>query len=107
MAKRHFSFDDRSDQIGNYSRYFSTQKKKEAITPIPFGKLYRNPKPVLGVFGTSSRQGKFTLQLILRKHFTELGYVIGQIGTEPTAALFEMDADFHFGYNTNTDIRKV
>lgn len=99
-----FSFDDRNDQVSNYPRYFSPQIRKENIIPIPFGKLYRNPKPVLGVFGTSSRQGKFSLQLILRKYLSNLGYTVGQIGTEPTAALFGMDAGFHFGYNTNTDV---
>ena len=46
--------------------------RKEHMPGNRFGKLYRCPKPVLGIFGTSSRQGKFTLQLYLRK---ELGSV--------------------------------
>ena len=36
---------------------------------IPFGKLYNYSKPILGVWGTSSKQGKFSLQLILRDYF--------------------------------------
>ena len=57
--------------------------------------------PVLGVFGTSSQQGKFTLQLILRRRLLHLGYRIGQIGTEHHAALFGMDLAFPMGYASN------
>jgi len=65
-------------------------------------KLYALETPVLGVFGTSVEQGKFTLQLILRKKFSALGYNIGQIGTEPTAPLFGMDDCIPFGYSSTT-----
>ena len=65
-----------------------------------FGKLYKIERPVLSVFGTSSKQGKFTLQLQLRKKFLENHYNLGQLGTEPTSQLFGMDACFPFGYNS-------
>ena len=54
--------------------------------------------PVLGVFGTSSRQGKFTLQLVLRSRLLAQGYRVAQIGTEHHAALFGMDLAFPMGY---------
>ena len=54
--------------------------------------------PVLGVFGTSSQQGKFTLQLGLRKRLKELGYTVGQLGTEHHSELFGMDGTFPVGY---------
>ena len=54
--------------------------------------------PVLGVFGTSSQQGKFTLQLFLRQRLLQMGYKIGQIGTEHHSALFGMDLAFPMGY---------
>lgn len=60
--------------------------------------------PVLGVFGTSSQQGKFTLQLILRRHLLHLGYAVGQIGTEHPAALFGMDLAFPMGYASNVSL---
>lgn len=60
--------------------------------------------PVLGVFGTSSQQGKFTLQLILRRHLLRLGYRVGQIGTEHHAALFGMDLAFPMGYASNVSL---
>ena len=54
--------------------------------------------PVLGVFGTSSQQGKFTAQLALRQRLIEAGYTIGQIGTEHQSELFGMDLVFPMGY---------
>ncbi len=60
--------------------------------------------PVLGVFGTSAQQGKFTLQLILRRHLLHLGYRVGQIGTEHHAALFGMDGAFPMGYAPNVSL---
>ena len=57
--------------------------------------------PVLGVFGTSAQQGKFTLQLILRRRLLQLGYRVSQIGTEHHSALFGMDLAFPMGYASN------
>ena len=60
--------------------------------------------PVLGVFGTSSQQGKFTVQLALRKNLLEMGYKIGQIGTEHQSELFGMDFAFPMGYASSLDL---
>ena len=54
--------------------------------------------PVLSVMGTSSQQGKFTLQLALRRRLVQKGYKVGQIGTEHHSRLFGMDAAFPMGY---------
>jgi uncharacterized NAD-dependent epimerase/dehydratase family protein len=54
--------------------------------------------PVLGVFGTSAQQGKFTVQLVLRRRLLRLGYKLAQVGTEHHAALFGMDLAFPMGY---------
>lgn len=70
---------------------------------LPMGKLYRNGIPIIGVFGTSSKQGKWTLQLELRKRFQKDDYKVGQLGTEPTAYLFGMDECYHFGYHASTE----
>jgi len=68
--------------------------------PSNAGKLHQLSTPVLGVFGTSSQQGKFTLQLLLRKLLKERGYSVGQLGTEPSALLYGMDDVFPYGYNS-------
>jgi uncharacterized NAD-dependent epimerase/dehydratase family protein len=59
--------------------------------------------PVLGIFGTSSSQGKFTLQLALRRHVQREGYRLVQVGTEHHAGLFGMDAVFPMGYAPAVD----
>ncbi len=60
--------------------------------------------PVLAVTGTSSQQGKFTLQLALRRRLLELGYQIGQIGTEHHSALFGMECAFPMGYAASIEM---
>ena len=60
--------------------------------------------PVVAVLGTSSQQGKFTLQLALRRRLMELGYRVGQIGTEHHAALFGMDCAFPMGYAVSIEM---
>lgn len=75
------------------------------MPPDRFGMLYRISKPVVGILGTSSRQGKFTLQLKLRELLLERGYSIGQIGTEPSALLYGMDYVFPMGYNSSVYIQ--
>lgn len=76
------------------------------LPPFCMGKLYRISKPVLGIFGTSSRQGKFTLQLKLRKMFLDDGYNVGQIGTEPSSLLFGIDNVYPMGYNSSVYIKE-
>ena len=49
--------------------------------------------------GTNSSQGKYSVQLYFRRRLREVGYKVGQLGTEPSAVLFEMDEMFHCGYN--------
>ena len=60
--------------------------------------------PVLGVFGTSAQQGKFTLQLALRRQLLRRGYRLGQVGTEHHSGLFAMDVVFPMGYASNVSL---
>lgn len=68
------------------------------------GKLYSISVPILAIFGTSSRQGKFTLQIELRRRFLADGYSVGQLGTEPTSILFDMDEEYPLGYNSGNEL---
>lgn len=54
--------------------------------------------PVLGVFGTSRAQGKFSVQLALRRALTALGYRVAHLATEPTGALLGASATLPMGY---------
>ncbi len=65
------------------------------------GKLYSYSTPIVGILGTSSRQGKFTLQMQLRNYFLDKGYKVGQFGTEPSSMLFGFDDEYPLGYMTD------
>ncbi len=78
---------------------------EENISNKNLNKLHEISIPVLGIFGTSSKQGKYTLQLNLRKALLEKGYKIGQLGTEPSALLFGMDFCYPIGYDSTVNIR--
>ena len=69
-----------------------------------FDKLYFIPKPVLMVCGTSSAQGKFTLQSKLRDCFERKNLKVAQIGTEPSSILYGYDEVCPIGYGANVRI---
>ena len=62
-------------------------------------------KPILAIVGTGSKQGKFTIQLGLRKELLNRGFSIGQLGTEPTAELFGMDCVYPMGFESSVHVR--
>lgn len=111
QAQKHdvfvYAFDDLTSVLQSLNKppevYFPSVTSKD-LPSFQFGKLYRISKPVLGIFGTSSKQGKFTVQLELRRRFLKAGYEVGQIGTEPTALLYGMDCVFPSGYHTTVKL---
>lgn len=54
--------------------------------------MRKTSKPIVAICGTSSKQGKFHIQLELRKRFQSNGYKLFQTSTEPTGYLFGMDS---------------
>lgn len=102
--KKVFSYDDISKIGLRFKSVYCPTVSEFNIPPNRMGKLYRINKPVLGIFGTSSQQGKFTLQLELRRLFLKEGYSIGQIGSEPHSELFGFDYVYPFGYNSSVYI---
>lgn len=103
-----YTLDDVDELVKNDEKrlkyVFHPAVRNDNILINRFGKLYRIGQPVLGIFGTSSKQGKFTLQLKLRREFITAGYRLAQIGTEPTSLLYGMDAAFPVGYNASVEI---
>jgi len=65
-----------------------------------FGMLFKILIPVVAIIGSSSRQGKFNLQLYIKFALTKLGYNVGFLGTEPSSELFGADFVFHCGHKT-------
>ena len=76
----------------------------EAITGA-FDWQTESRKPILGVFGTGPQQGKFTVQLALRRELQSQGYRIGQLGTEHQSELFGFDYTFPNGYDSAASIQ--
>jgi len=69
-----------------------------------FGKLRNRLTPTVGVFGTSSVQGKFTMQMELRRRFIRDGYKVANISTEPHGYLFGFDGCYPFGYQSTVGV---
>lgn len=87
--------------LKNYkNRYYYPHVNSNEIKNNWMLKLPEISIPIIAVFGTSKKQGKFTLQLELRKNFLNLGYKVGQLGTEPSSDLFGFDDVFPMGYDS-------
>ncbi|WP_313640720.1 S8 family serine peptidase [Paenibacillus sp.] len=83
-----------------YTPCYSSENLEQTM-----GKMYEISSPVLGIYGTSSKQGKFSLQLNLREQLISRGYRVGQLGTEPSSLLFGMEEVFPIGYNSTVDLK--
>lgn len=70
---------------------------------LRFGKLRYLSVPVVGIFGTSPKQGKFTLQMKLYRIFREYGYKVELFGTEPISSLIAHGESYPCGYGTNIE----
>ena len=70
-----------------------------------FDREEESKKPIVGVFGTSPSQGKFTVQLALKQELMQRGYRVGQLGTEHQSPLFGADFTFPNGYDGNLSIQ--
>jgi hypothetical protein len=56
--------------------------------------------PVLGVVGTSNRQGKITAQMRIRDILRSAGYKVAHVSTEPQGILLGADFVFPYGFKT-------
>ncbi|WP_059052792.1 S8 family serine peptidase [Paenibacillus senegalimassiliensis] len=94
------------EQLENdYNRMYYPKISSSSVPHENFLKLRKPMIPSVGVFGTSSKQGKFTLQLEIVKKLREKGYKTGHISTEPSGYLFDADFVFHFGYHSYLKIQ--
>lgn len=77
--------------------YWAVREELHKPEPVP-------EIPVLGFFGTSQSQGKFTAQIAVRSGLIKRGYRVAQIGTEPHARLFGCDFTFPIGYMSSVHL---
>lgn len=108
--KRLYSFDSLNSylsQTENDNKIFDSFSPYINLQHVPkgrYGKLHEIVVPVIAVVGTSSRQGKFTLQLTIRKKMQAIGYTVGQIGSEPSSLCFGMDFVYPYGYQSTVNL---
>ena len=101
-GKNIYAFENINELVGKAEddrNLFFPQVNKSLMPPYRGGRLAQTAVPVVGVFGTASKQGKFTLQMELRRELKKMGCKFGQIGTEPSALLLGMDYIFPMGYH--------
>lgn len=98
--KQVYSFDNIEEYVDEDYKLIKFPKiTKKNLPPKRLHMLFSIGTPIVGIFGTGSQQGKFTLQLEMRKRFNSKGYNVGQIGTEPSSLLYGMDYMYPIGYN--------
>lgn len=102
-----YTISDISKYLNNVNKsklkfYYPTLSNKHINNT--FNKMRCISKPILAIMGTSPKQGKYTLQLLLRKKFLNNGYKVGQLGTEETGLLFGFDEIYPCGYNSSVNI---
>lgn len=103
------------DSLNEYSTQVQSLSKKGCWAFCPkidqtdvddtfMNKLYGITTLVIGIFGTSPKQGKFTLQLALKQKMSEMGYRVGSLGSEPSSLLFGFDFTYPMGYERSVYI---
>jgi hypothetical protein len=75
------------------------------VNTTNLGKLWKPHTPVVGIYGTSQKQGKHTLQMTLMHKLREIGYKVAFIGSEPSAYLFGAEFAYPMGYNSSVSLR--
>lgn len=106
--KNIYSFDDISDELKAQIDAAGLKLYTPIITKnnVPFnyeGKLRQIGKPILCVAGTSPKQGKFSLQLQLKKSLSKLVRV-GLLATEPSGYLVGANVVFPMGYSSTVKL---
>lgn len=93
-----------SDRLDSYYERFC---KKKLFLRCPVvnrkyigkrGKLYKTMTPIVSVFGTSSKQGKFSLQVEIKSIMENKGYEVGFLSTEPMGIFWGANKLLPFGY---------
>lgn len=90
---------------GNSNKYYFPFIESIHIPENFLGKLYCSSVPILAFLGTDARQGKFSLQLLLKERFIHANYKVGHIVTEPTGYLFGCDCVYPFGYKSCVKVK--
>lgn len=96
-----FSYRDLVKAFKENDLWIKRPEKNHTINFQWGGKLYNTSTPILCVAGTDSSQGKFTVQVALRKFMREQNIKVVNFGTEPSSELFGFEGVYTMGYNAH------
>jgi hypothetical protein len=96
-----YTFYELRDIFKKENIWIFNPNKKTNIHTEWGGKLYNIHCPVLCVAGTNSSQGKFTVQLSLRRYLQNKALRVCNLGTEPSSLLLGLEGYYTFGYNAH------
>ncbi len=112
--KNLYSYDKLSDsEMGRLKQHglsvYSPQITAIDGTIPTLNKLYLSAIPVVAVLGTSSKQGKFSTQMLIKKQLKDLGYRVGFLSSEPNGLLLGAQhvIPFGFGYSGTVNQRNI
>lgn len=91
----------------NKIRHYHPTVTAQDVPENCFNKLRKIGKPTIAIVGSGPRQGKFTLQMMLKSLFEDSDYCVGMLGTEPTAMLLGSDEIYPMGYNSSVDVKGI
>ena len=101
--KRAFCFDNLFEIFSNYENsdeLFCPYEINQASYSYLFGKMNIPHIPVLGIYGTSSRQGKYTVQLSIHREFKKRSVKVACLGTEPSGPIIGYNECVPCGYGS-------
>lgn len=101
--KKLFCFDDMSDIVRPDKRnenFYYPYYDGSFVPKYRFGKLRKPGIPIIGIYGTSSKQGKYTTQLIIIDILEKSGFKVGFFSSEPNGYLLGADEVLSFGYDS-------
>lgn len=98
-GKLHNEFLEIKKKWNSSSIMFVPRICEQHIPINQMGKLWRISTPVLSVMGTRSKQGKFTLQNLIKQELTDRGLLIKHLSTEPTGLLWNNVFIYPCGHN--------
>ncbi len=98
---------DACNKKGVYFKYLnSISDSQYSHTTIIKSEILKIDTPVIFVLGVSERLHKFETQLNLRKHFSDMGYKVSQIGSRTYCDFLGFHSFPRFMYSTSIDERK-
>ncbi|MBQ7669296.1 MAG: DUF1611 domain-containing protein [Clostridia bacterium] len=93
--------------INTKIKIFTPYISHEYVSMGNGNKLFDIAVPIVAVMGTSSLQGKYSLQLALRMKMKQMGYSVKNLSTEPSGYLFELESVVPMGFESNYNLNSL